>query len=181
MADQDLPSELEEQGAWARPASARVGEIAVAIALQAVALFFVFQAALLPFGSVGLPGPGFLPFVLGITLGVLALAILYDTMRRPGGGIVFFGHRDVLIVLAALAGVAFAFEQVDTYVTLGVFSAVVLVLVARAAPWKAVLGTVLGMVALWAMFSLALGLRLPTDEFWDALRDLTTSKLEGRL
>jgi Na+-transporting NADH:ubiquinone oxidoreductase subunit NqrB len=58
--------------------------------------------------------------------------------------------------------------------------AVILLLVARAAPWKVVLGAVLGMIAVWAIFRLALGVRLPTGDFWDALRDLTTNKPNGR-
>jgi len=36
------------------------------------------------------------------------------------------------------------------------------------------------MIAVWAVFSLALGVRLPTGDFWYALRDLTTLKPDGR-
>ena len=59
--------------ALSRRASAR---LIAAVALLASGLFFVWHAALLPFGRVGLPGPGFFPFALGIALGLLALAIL---------------------------------------------------------------------------------------------------------
>ena len=48
--------------------------------------------------------------------------------------------------------------------------AVILLLVARASLWKVALGAVLGMIAVWAVFKLALGVRLPTGDFWDALR-----------
>ncbi len=180
MADKHMPANAEEQGAWARPVSSRRGEIAMSVALLATAVFFVSQAAVLPFGGVGLPGPGFFPFALGTALGLLALTILYRSVRSEEGETVYFGHRDVLIVLAALAGLAFAFERADTYLVLGSFMAVVLLLVARSSPWKVALGAILAMIAVWAIFKLALGVRLPTGDFWDALRDLTTFKPDGR-
>ena len=173
MADQETRSNAAEQGAWAHPVSTRLGEAMMALALFAAAVFFVWHAALLPFGRVGLPGPGFFPFALGITFGVLALAILYGALRSANEGeVIFLGHRDVLIVLVALAGVAMAFERADTYVVLGVFTAVLLLLVARVALWQVVLGATLGMVAVWAVFGLALGVRLPSGAFWQQILGL---------
>ncbi len=61
-------------------------------------------------------------------------------MRGEEGETVYLGHRDVLIVLAALAGVAFAFERADSYLVLGTFMAVILLLVARASLWKVAAG-----------------------------------------
>ena len=72
-----------------------------------------------------------------------------------------------------------AFERADTYLTLGVFAAALLLLVARAALWRAVLGASLGMVAVWAVFRFGLGVRLPTGEFWDSIRDLVAAKFNG--
>ena len=179
MAEHDTPN-AAEQGAWGRPVSARAGEAATAVALLAAGLFFVWYAALLPFGRVGLPGPGFFPFALGVVLGLLALVILVRTWRTASDGkAVYLGHRDVLTVLAALVGVAFAFERADTYLTLGVFAAALLLLVARAALWRVVLGASLGMVAVWAVFRFGLGVRLPTGEFWDSIRDLVAAKFNG--
>jgi hypothetical protein len=166
MADRETPSDAGEQSASARALPARLGETIMALALLAAALFFVGQAALLPFGRVGLPGPGFFPFALGIALGLLALVILARNLRSPAGGVTFIGHENVAVVLAALIGVAFAFERADTYLLLGTFAGVLLLFVARTAPWRAALGATLGMVAVWLVFRLALGVRLPTGEFW---------------
>jgi Tripartite tricarboxylate transporter TctB family len=161
------------EGAWARPVPARLGEAGVALALLATGLFFMWHAALLPFGRVGLPGPGFFPFALGSGLVLLALAILYVVWRSPGEATsVFLGHRDVLIALAALAGVAFTFERADAYLVLGTFAAALLLLVARSTLWRVVLGAIIGMIVVWLFFVLALGVRLPTGEFWQQLMDL---------
>jgi hypothetical protein len=166
-ADRETLSEAEEQGAWGRPVPAVLGEVLMAVALLAVAAFFIWQAALLPFGTVGLPGPGFFPFALGIALGFFMLIILYRTLRAPEeAGPIYIGHRNVLAVLAALVAMAAAFETADTYLLLGAFAAALLLLVARAAAWRALLGASLGMVAVWAVFNVALGVRLPASDTW---------------
>jgi Tripartite tricarboxylate transporter TctB family len=176
-ADQQARPEAEE-GAWARAVSARLGDVMMALALLATAVFFIWQAAYLPFGRVGLPGPGFFPFALGIVLGLFALAILYTALRAAeDGSTVFLGHRDVLVALAALAGVAFAFERADSYLVLGVFVALFLLVVAKAALWRVALGATLGMVAVWLVFRLALGVRLPAGEFWQQAVDFIAAKL----
>lgn len=180
MADQELPSEADEQGAWARPVSARLGEIVMSLALLATALFFVVQSSLLSFGTLSLPGPGFFPLWLGIALGVLALGVLYASMREPSGEIVFLGHRDVLVVLVALAGAAFAFERFDSYATLGVVTATLLLLVARTSFTRALVGAVVCMAAVWLVFKVALGVRLPAAEFWDTLAGMATTRFEGQ-
>jgi hypothetical protein len=170
LPDHDLGSDADEQGAWGRPVPARIGQAVAALALLAAGLFFVWQATFLPFGRVGLPGPGFFPFALGIALGLLALAILFYAWRETGTREeVFLGHRNVLVALAALAGVALLFERIDTYLALGGFAAVLLVFVARTSFWRAVVGTTLGMIGVWLFFRLALGVRLPAGEFWPQL------------
>ena len=149
VADQSTSNE-EEQGAWARPVSARLGDVFAGLAFLASGAFFAGFATLLPFGRVGLPGPGFLPFVLGIALGVLALSILFYIWREPS---------DVPAVFAA---------------------AFLLLFVARAALWRVALGAVLGMVAVWLFFGVALGVRLPTGEFWQEMQDFVSAALPFR-
>lgn len=175
LSEQNTRSEADEQGTWARPVPARLGEAIVAIALLASGLFFVWRAGLLPFGRVGLPGPGFFPFALGIILGLLTLGILYHVWRRSeaSGEAVFIGHRDVVLTMLALAGAAFAFERLGAYVALGTFTAFLLLVVARSALWRILTGAILGMVAVWLFFGLALGLRLPTGELWPQLLEPT--------
>ena len=178
MVDQQTQSDADEQGAWARPVSASAGEVIVALALIAIAVFFAWQAVLLPFGRVGLPGPGFFPFALGIVLALLALAILVGTLRGriADAKVVFLGHRDVLIAMLAMAGLVLAFERIDSYVALGAFTATLLLFVARTTIWRAVLGATLGMVAVRRFFGLALGVRLPGGDYWRDVVDFITSR-----
>lgn len=176
-ADQGLSPRDDRQGAWARPVPARLGEAGVGLALLASGVFFAWQSLGIDFGRVGLPGPGFFPFALGVVLSVLALALLYRVWRDASdAAVVFLGHRDVVIAMAAMAGLALVFERIDSYLALGAFTAVLLLFVARAAPWRVLLGTTLGMVAVWLFFGLALGVRLPTGDFWDFAAWLASSR-----
>jgi hypothetical protein len=177
MADQST-SNAEEQGAWARPVSPRTSGLVAALALLATGAFFAWFAAVLPFGRVGLPGPGFFPFALGIALCVLALAILFQRWRTPDDGeAIFVGHRDVLVAIIGMTGLALAFENVDSYLALGVFAAFLLAFLARTTLWRVALGAVLGMVAVWLFFGTALGVRLPTGEFWQQMLDLVSATI----
>jgi Na+-transporting NADH:ubiquinone oxidoreductase subunit NqrB len=166
---------------------ARIGEIVIGAAMLIAAVFFVWQSTLLPFGNVGLPGPGFFPVVLGIALGLFALAIVIRSAReeRPEGAtrgqlrtmlpaplnngdqaaVISLGHRNALVVFAALVGVGLFFEPLGTYATLGLFTAALLFLVARTSPWRVILGASVGMVAIWAFFKVLLGVQLPTGPF----------------
>jgi hypothetical protein len=169
-------SSADGEGAWARPLPAKLGEAIVALALLASGLFFVWQAALLDFGRVGLPGPGFFPFALGIALTLFACAILYHAWwSDKGGETVFLGHRDVVIAMLAMAGLAMLFERIDAYLALGLFTAALLLFIARTPIRNVLLGAALGMVAVWLFFGLALGVRLPTGELWQQLADLVSA------
>ena len=164
--ESEVPASVEaEHGAWARPFSNRIGEVVTAAALIGAAAFFVVQSLSLPFGGVGLPGPGFFPFALGCVLALLALAILVRVINGADGEAAYLGHRDVLIVFAALTGVAATFEALGAYLSLGTFMAILLLTVARSAPWRVALGTGLGMVAVWGAFKVLLGVQLPAGPF----------------
>jgi hypothetical protein len=167
MAVQGEPDAIAaEEGAWARPVPARVGETLVAVALLGAAAFFVWQSTGLPFGSLHQPGPGFFPSVLGGVLAALATAILVG-VGRSGTELasVHLGHRNVLVTFAALLGAAAAFERLGAYVTLGTLAAILLFALARLAPWRTALWASLGMVAVWALFKVLLGVQLPAGPF----------------
>lgn len=166
IADEDARSTMGDQGPWASPLLARVGQLVTALALTAAGLFFVWQSAFLPFGGFALPGPGFFPFVLGIAIAVLALAVLLRAWSEAGDGeVVYVGHRDILVVVGALVGVAFAFERLGAHATLGLFMFCLLLLVARTSLWRALAGAGLGVIAVWVFFNLLLGVQLPRGQF----------------
>jgi hypothetical protein len=158
----DGPAHLDRRVVLPRAVCARRGGVAVAGALAAVGLVFLWQAALLDLGDIGLPGPGFFPLLLGAVLVGLAALIGLDHCREAVRYTVEVGHRDVLIVSAALLAVPLLFEALGAYVTLGLFGAVLLVLIARTPVWLAGIAAFIAMVACWYFFQVLLGLQLPT-------------------
>jgi putative tricarboxylic transport membrane protein len=153
-----------------RAVSARRGGIFVAALLAVIGVVFAWQASLLDFGGFDLPGPGFLPLVLGVVVFALSTLIAIEGFRGAGEGAgegetVELGHRDVLIVFAAMAAVAALFEPLGAYLSLGLFGAVLLVVIARVSVPLAVLSACIAMAACWYFFQVLLGLQLPRGPF----------------
>lgn len=146
--------------------NARRGGIFVAGVLAAVGLLFIWQASLIDLGDFDLPGPGFFPLALGII--VFALAVVTGVRLWAATAEtepVALGHRDVLLVLVALLVVPLVFETLGALITLGLFGAALLVLLARCPLWLAGASAVVAMAACWYFFQVALGLQLPTGPF----------------
>jgi uncharacterized membrane protein YedE/YeeE len=141
--------------------SRRAGLLAAG-ALALTGLIFAWQASLLDLGHIGLPGPGFFPLVLGGLLVFLSALIAIES-RLPSfkDEPLEFGHPQVLITFAALLAVPLLFELVGAYITLGLLSAVLLVLIARVSVLLAVVCSAVGMAACWYLFGELLGVRLP--------------------
>ena len=140
----------------------RWGHVATAAVLAATGLVLLSQGMLLDPGSLSLPGPGFVPVALSLALILLAGVIaVRDWQAGDHGPAVGLGYRDVVIVFAAMLAVPPLFEPLGAYPTLGLFAAVLLVLVARTSVAVAVAAAVLGMVACWGFFGVALALQLP--------------------
>jgi putative tricarboxylic transport membrane protein len=149
-----------------RTVSARRGEIVVAAVLGAVGLLFAWQASFLDFGGFDLPGPGFFPLVLGVLVFAFAVLIAIEVWRgATESETVELGHRDVLIVLAALVVVAALFEPLGAYLSLGLFGAVLLVVLARVSVPLAIASAAVAMLACWYFFQVLLGLQLPPGPF----------------
>jgi putative tricarboxylic transport membrane protein len=146
--------------------SARRGGIVVAALLAVIGLVFAWQASLLDFGGFELPGPGFFPLVLGVVVIAFSTLIAIEGFRGAGEGeIVELGHRDVLIVMVAMVAVAALFEPLGAYLSLGLFGAVLLVVIARVGVPLAVLSACIAMAACWYFFQVLLGLQLPLGPF----------------
>lgn len=149
-----------------RAINARRGGIVLAAALAAMGLVFAWQSSLIDFGDIGLPGPGFFPLFLAI--GIVGLAVIIGIEHWRGAGAdetIALGHRDVLIVFAALLAVPPLFEPLGAYVTLGLFGAALLVFIARRSFALAGIAAAIAMAGCWYFFQVALGLQLPIGPF----------------
>lgn len=154
------------RGMLLREICVRRGGLWMAGVLGAVGVLFVWQASLLDLGGLALPGPGFFPFVLGAVLAALAAVIGSEIWRAAATSeTVELGHRDVLVVLAAMLAVPPLFESLGAYVTLGLFGAALLVVIARVSLLLAGAAAVIAMTGCWYFFQVLLGLQLPIGPF----------------
>jgi hypothetical protein len=151
MSDRALP----------RAFSNRRGGAFVAALIAAAGALLIWQAARLDLGNVDLPGPGFFPLLLGAVLVIFSITIGIDCWRSSEHETIELGHRDVLVVIAALLMVPLLFESLGALPTLGLFAMTMLVLVARVHPTLAIVAAGLGMAACWYFFQVLLGLQLP--------------------
>jgi hypothetical protein len=147
--------------AWSR----RRAETLLASTLAVAGAFIIHQSVQLGLGRVGLPVPGFFPLLLGAMLFAGAGMIGVDRWRSRDAETVELGHRDVLITVTALLAVPALFEPLGTYLTLGLFGTVMLVLIARVAAPLAIAAAAVAMAACWYFFQVLLGLQIPTGPF----------------
>ncbi len=157
-------SAQSDQGA--RTVSARSAGVIVALVLAATGVFFIWRSWLLSFGDLGVPGPGLFPFILGIALLAISLAIVAEEKRREDSATTIeIGHRNVIMVFLALVALSALFETAGAYATLGVMTAVLLRILARVTILTSVLATAVGMVLVWVVFKTLLGVQLPVGPF----------------
>jgi len=149
-----------------RVIGSRRASLLAAGVLAFTGLIFAWQASLLDLGHIGLPGPGFFPLVLAALLVFFSTLIALESrLASFKDEPLEFGHPQVLITFAALLAVPLLFELVGAYITLGLLSAVLLVLIARVSVLLAIVCSAVGMAACWYLFGELLGVRLPIGPF----------------
>ena len=144
------------------------------------AIWIVFSSAAateswrLGFGTFVRPGPGFVPFLAAVLLGVLAVVALIQSVlvKSAGRKAEVFDRRDmlrILLLIAALAGYVLLWDF------LGFLAAtfLLLLLLYRAVEplrWRTVLiASALTLAGTYFMFSTLLGARLPAGRVWTYL------------
>lgn len=129
------------------------------------------EAGRLGFGSFSRPGPGFLPFLAGIALAVLALLAFVKTMlARPAADPKSGFRRGDLIRIGTVAGVLFLY--VVLWEAIGFLTATFLLLLflfrcIEPLRWRTVFTAAgLTLAFTYILFSVLLGARLPAGRLW---------------
>ncbi|MBI3936983.1 MAG: tripartite tricarboxylate transporter TctB family protein [Betaproteobacteria bacterium] len=142
----------------------RNGDLAIAVLLLAVAVFFLWGGWHMPAGTFSVPGPGVVPTILGVLLAVTALLILVKTLIAgfPGTGVpVRLEIAPVAVVFGLLTAGAFAFERTGFMATTGVFLFAMLRVFSRLGTLRsALVGAGIALAAHW-FFGGLLGVNLP--------------------
>ncbi len=140
---------------------------------QVLALFwtvlgvvFIIQSRKVSYWSEFGPGPGFLPFWIGVGLVLMGLLLLgqytfgpqeKEEIALPGRSVA----RQMILVLAVFFGFAFLGERIGFIIGIGLMFFLLLTVVEKKG-WKFSLAVaVISSVLYWTIFELAFGLRLP--------------------
>lgn len=148
------------------------GEAAVAFSLLALSVYVGVTAAALPFGSLSDPGAGFFPLSVAVLLGGVSVGLAVQAVVAPDPAAsdpvdpgvdlgVDLGGAHVLAVVAGLAGLLLAWKPLGFLLGAMLFLALMFRVLAGLAWWRAALSGAVAGLALWAVFTLALGVRLP--------------------
>jgi putative tricarboxylic transport membrane protein len=128
--------------------------------LLAFAVFVIFEARSLPFWTANAPGPGFLPFWLGVLLALAAVVML--TARAVPQTL---PDRSTTIRLAAIVGMTAAAAALGLVIGLvlasGVFMGATLAYLRPAHTRANLVATVLAPAVVWLVFVRWLSVPLP--------------------
>lgn len=122
---------------------ARRLEIVTSIALFVLAAGMAWEAARMPSGTIAMPGPGLVPLVLAVLLGIASLVhTLLCFQAVPDQAVSAQDEPDpavrwrIAIMLAAIAGAAILFERIGYFPTAALFLFVMLSSLSSLGWWR---------------------------------------------
>jgi putative tricarboxylic transport membrane protein len=146
----------------ALPMAARASSIAVVFLL--LGAWICFEALQVPVGSFRMPGAGFFPLVLGVTLSVFSLMLLGTSLLSPAGASTQFRPErpEVLYLAGSMFVAVWLFERAGFVLTMALFAGVVMKVLGKMNWVAAVTLALVGSVAAYVVFSRVLLIALPS-------------------
>ena len=142
----------------------RVKASVVAALFLLAGVWICLEALQVPVGSLRMPGAGFFPLVLGVTLGALAI-ILFGTewgSREAGSTRIWPDRAEVFYVMGTLVVAVWLFDRAGFLLTMGSFLAVSIKVLARGRWLTALVTAVIGSVTSYWVFVRLLQISLPS-------------------
>jgi hypothetical protein len=141
-------------------------EIAVAVAFILLGAFATWEAARMPLGSAGMPGPGMMPLALGVLLMLSSAALVVLDWKAPQvEPRVLLGNRHVALTVAATVIAGLAFERAGFLVTSTLVLFAMLAALSTLGWWRSLLAAIAASVATLYFFQKLLGVNLPPLPF----------------
>jgi putative tricarboxylic transport membrane protein len=128
-----------------------------------ISLWICLEAMQVPFGSVRMPGAGFFPLLLGVTLGVLSLVLLAMNLCGEAGEVtqVTQSRPEILYLIGTMFASVWLFERAGYLLTMALFLGVTMKLLAKTRLPVAVIIALMGSVASYLLFDHVLMIVLP--------------------
>jgi hypothetical protein len=145
-------------------ARAKVRASVVPVTFLLLAGWICVEAFQVPFGSFRMPGAGFFPLALGLTLAVCAAGLLAMHLLDPAGAATeaWPERREVLYLVGSVVAAVWLFERAGFLLTMALFLAFTTRALGRIAWPLAVALALGGSVAAYVVFSRVLQIALPS-------------------
>lgn len=123
-----------------------------------------FEALQVPLGSFRMPGAGFFPLFLGLTLGGLSIMLLAQSLVGPARGSmrVWPEQPEVLYLVGSIIAAAWLFERAGFLLTMALFLGVAMRVLGKMRWVTVVVLALVGSVTSYVVFSRALLIALPS-------------------
>jgi putative tricarboxylic transport membrane protein len=142
---------------------ARVNVALVPAVFFFISLWICLEAIQVPFGSFRMPGAGFFPLLLGVTLGLLSLVFLAMGFFGDAAGVtqVTPSRPEILYLIGTMFISVWLFERAGYLLTMALFLGVTMKLLAKTQVIVAVIIALMGSVASYLLFDHVLMIVLP--------------------
>ena len=145
----------------------RKGDLIISAALCAIGIFVVTKARAMPYGEATVPGPGFLPMILGVLLiGISVILGIKAFLSKKNTARVQLGHRSMVSILVALVLLAGLLERAGFLPVMTLFVFLSLKTLSSLKVWKCFLWGLAAAFAGYGFFGLLLGIPLPSGTWW---------------
>lgn len=142
----------------------RIKAAAVAVVFLLLSAWICFEALQVPLGSFRMPGAGFFPLFLGLTLGGLSVMLLAQSLVGPASGSmrVWPEQPEVLYLVGSIVAAVWLFERAGFLITMVLFAGVAMKVLGKMSWATAVSLAVIGGLAAWFVFGRVLLIALPS-------------------
>ena len=145
----------------------RKGDLIISGILCAVGIFVILKARAMPYGEATVPGPGFLPMILGVLLLGISVILGIRALLSQGNPVrVQLGHRSMVSILVALVVLAGLLERLGFLPVMTLFVFLALKTLSSLKAWKCFLWGLVAAFAGYGFFGLLLGIPLPLGTWW---------------
>ena len=164
-ADTPMALQVERQVGDPRPSPwGRANAALIPLIVLLISLWVCWEATQVPFGSFRMPGAGFFPLLLGVTLGLLAFVLLAMNLYGDPGSVaqVTRSRPEILYLIGTMFASVWLFERAGYLLTMALFLGVTMKLLAKTRLPVAVIIALMGSVASYLLFDRVLMIALPS-------------------
>jgi hypothetical protein len=143
------------------------GDLVLSGVLFAIGGYVIAEARAMPYADATVPGPGFLPMILGVMLCGVSLGLMIKAwLQRRAASSLRLGHVSMMPILLGLILLAALMERAGFVPMAGLFVFLSLFTLSSLRWWMSLCWAAFASLAAYGFFHLVLGIPLPHGTWW---------------